>query len=316
MKNIKKEALVFLATCFIAYSCDNKEIGMPGSGNGAGIGSTPVQIVFDWDGVPQDERPVANGMRVNIFNDDSDNDDVRDYGVDDINYAGGTVYLVKNASYMTLAYTYQGNNIYFRNEADRDLIEAYCNTQVRTTYTRSFPEEKTTNEPEGLFYTGKHNRCVAGSGDIITIAPESRLYRYTFEIRNIEGAEFIRETRGAISGMSGSFFIGRNQLNQVPSTVLFNATVDKVNGKIVGSFRTFGRLDTENNFTIEILYPSNTSGILQYTWDVTGQINQAGHFDIVIENPGKIVIPDEGGEAASGWDVDVEKWGEETVDLK
>jgi hypothetical protein len=88
-----------------------------------------------------------------------------------------------------------------------------------------------------------------------------------------------------------------------------------VNGKIVGSFRTFGRLDAENNFTIEILYPSNTSGILQYTWDVTGQIDQAGHFDIVIENPEKIVIPDEGGESASGWIVDVDKWEDETVPL-
>ncbi|MDR1503210.1 MAG: DUF5119 domain-containing protein [Prevotella sp.] len=306
MKDMKKKALLFLATCFTAFSCENKELGMS-----AIESAMPVRIEFDWQGIAQSEIPTSEGMRVNIFSADNS---VRDYGVDDISYTGGTVNLINGAEYMTLAYTYQGNNIYFRNESDRDLIEAYCNAQTRTTYTRAFPDEDTYDEPKGLFYTGKHDKCVARSGEIITIAPESKLYKYTFEIRDIEGAEFISETRGAISGMSRSFFIRRNQVNPVPATVLFNATVDKVNGKITGSFRTFGRLDAENNFTIEILYPSNTGGIVHYTWDVTGQINQSGHFSIVIDNSG-IAVPDEGGDAASGWQVDVDDWNDQTVPL-
>jgi hypothetical protein len=309
MKQMKErqKALLFVATCFIAFSCENKEMGAPG----AISATTPARIEFDWQAVEESKRPVDEGMRVNIFSADRS---IRDYGVDDISYTGATVNLVDGKEYMTLAYTYQGNNIYFRNESDRDLIEAYCNIQVRTTYTRAFPDEDTYDEPQGLFYTGRHDGYLAGSDEVITIAPESKLYKYTFEIRNVEGAEFIREVRGAVSGMSRSFLIGQNQPSQTPSTVLFNATVDKGNGKITGSFTTFGRLDTENNFTIEILYPSNTSGILQQTWNVTGQINQSDHFEIVIENSG-IVILDEGGETASGWEVDVNNWNDQTVPL-
>lgn len=304
---MKDKALLFLATCLIGFSCENKELGMPA----ASEETAAVQVAFDWRGIAQSEIPTADGMRVNIFGRDNL---VRDYGVDDIAYTGGTVHLVKEASYMTLAYTYQGNNIYFRNESDRDLIEAYCNAQTRTTYTRSFPEEETYSEPTGLFYTGRHELCVARAGAVIPITPESRLYTYTFEVRGIEGAEFISEVRGAISGMSKSFFIGQGQPNPVPATVLFTASVDKANGKITGSFRTFGRLDTENNFTIEILYPSNTGGIVQYSWDVTGQIDRDGYYQIIIDNSG-IVIPDEGGDAASGWQVDLDDWNDQFVPL-
>lgn len=304
MKNMKNKALLFLATCCIAYSCENKELGMPKS-------DADMRIEFDWQYVDPNLIPTSEGMRVNIFCADYQ---TKDYGVDDIACTGTTVRLVKNAPYMTLAYSYQGNNIYFRNEADRDLIEAYCNAQTRTTYTRTFPDEATYSQPQGVFYTGRSDQCVCGVDEVITIAPTSKLYKYTFEVRNIEGVEFISETRGAISGMSNSFFIGQNQINPTPATILFNAVADVTTSRITGSFSTFGRLDAANNFTIEILYPSHTGGIAQHTWNVANQIEQPGQYHIIIDNSG-IVVPDEGGEAASGWTVDVADWNNETVVL-
>ncbi len=302
-----KKILSLLALGLTVVACQNKDLGEIGTGDPNAL---PVNIVFDWGTLTDDQIPLADGMRVNIF---AIEPDVRDYGVDDIGCHGGRVRLIRGEDYRTLAYTYTGNNIYFRHEADRDLIEAYCNVLTRTTFARAYPDELTFAEPQGLFYTGENASCCALPGATINIAPENRIHTYTFEIRNIQGTQFIYDTRGGISGMARSFFIGQNAISTTPGTVLFNATADKVNNMIVGSFRTFGRID-DNLFTIEILYPSNMDGIMQFSWDVTGQIDDGINRHIIIDGTG-IVVPDEGGSVSSGWDVILNDWADTDVDL-
>lgn len=310
--NMKKIVLLLSAVIMIA-SCQNKDLGELEQ-DGSYLG--PVEIIFDWLDKPSSEIPTKDGMRVNIF---AIEEGVFDYGVDDIGYMGGVVKLLFDKKFRTLSYSYHGNNIYFRNESDPELIEAYCNTMNRATYSRSYPDEATYTEPQGFFYVGKHDMCHVVEGAVINIIPESRIYTYTFEVRGVKGAEYISETRGAISGMSSSFFIGLDMRSQTSTTLLFNASVDKENEKIVGSFRTFGRLETDNFFTIEVLYPSKTNnGIIQCTWDVTPQIDDNKNYHIIIENSG-IEIPDEDLKEEegddSGWKVDLGDWNDEEIIL-
>ncbi|MFV0328027.1 MAG: hypothetical protein ACK5LF_27265, partial [Bacteroides xylanisolvens] len=133
----------------------------------------------------------------------------------------------------------------------------------------------------------------------------------------VSGTKFISATRGAISGMSNSYYLNSGTLSTTVSTLLFNATADVSGSMITGSFRTFGRIDnTTNNFTIEVLYPSSTGGILQKTWDVTDQISNGTNFHIIIEDSG-IDVPDEGGGGTGGgFEADVEEWEDEVIELK
>jgi hypothetical protein len=100
--------------------------------------------------------------------------------------------------------------------------------------------------------------------------------------------------------------------------VLFNAQANGAQETITGSFRTFGRLNKTNNFTIEIHYPSNTpgAGIVQKTWDVTDQIDNGTNYHIIIEDA-DINIPDDGGTGnpGGGWEVDLGDWNDVTVPL-
>ncbi len=148
------------------------------------------------------------------------------------------------------------------------------------------------------------------------MTPADIVKTYTYEVHGVTGAAFIRSARGGVSGFSASYYLSSGTLSTTPSTILFDTSIDAVQNTLTGTFRTFGRVaGADNNFTIEILYPSQTpgGGILQHTWDVTEQLS-GNDTHIVIEDAG-INIPDEGGDSAGGWDVDLGEWNDVTVQL-
>lgn len=301
-----------LALAVIAVSCRNKDLYDPTSLEGF---NRRVAVRINWDqGL---NVPTVDGMRINLF---SLSPDTPDYGKDDVWATGGEVRPQLGATYKTYAYNYAGNNVKFVNESDVDLIEAVSSLLSRATYSRAFPEEPTVDQVKGDFHVGINPGYTVLNTDepqFIDVSPANAVKTYTFEVRGVEGAEFISQTRGGISGFSASYFLATGALSATSSTVLFNAQANGAQNTITGSFRTFGRLDETNNFTIEILYPSNTpgSGIVQKTWDVTGQIEGGTNYHIVIDDAG-IEIPDEGGPGgADGWDVDLNDWNDITVPL-
>ena len=258
----------------------------------------PVKIVIDW--AEQHSAIAAQGMRGNFFS----LDEKPHYGVQDMPREGETIRFPKNSSLYSMVYDYYGaENIGFRNENDKDAIEAYTPQQVRATYSRSFPDENTLLEPSDL-YMDIHDRFTTGSpADEIRFTPANVIETYTFEIRRVRGARYITDTRGAVSGVSGSRFLSTGKLFQNGATVLFYAEADGENDIITGSFRTFGRIDLpENVFTIEILYPSE-AGFLQISWDVTGQMEEGFH---IILDADIDIIPES--DTGSGFDAIVDEW--------
>jgi hypothetical protein len=316
MKKIARYVMLVLAA--IATSCQNKELHDPGVLPTQPEGSVVVRI--NW--APGLNVPTVDGMRINLF---SHTEDIPDYGKDDVSATGGEVRFPPRRpqtvlSYKTFAYNYEGNNVKFVNESDSILIEATSNSLSRATYSRTFPEEPTIDQVRGDFHVGINPSYMVLETDevqFIDVYPENAVKTYTFEIRGVNGAEFISQTRGGIAGFSASYFLANGGLSTTSSTVLFNAQANGEQNTITGSFRTFGRLDRTNNFTIEILYPSNTpgAGIVQKTWDVTGQIDDGINYHIIIDDA-DINIPDEGGMGETGgWEVDLNDWNDVTVPL-
>jgi hypothetical protein len=306
MKNIVK-ILALAVLMFVGLSCQNKRLD--------DLMTDPllvdVNVRINWSA--GQIVPTADGMRINIFALDG----AADYGKADVPYSGAPVKLKTGATYLTYAYSYIGNNVHFRNESSRTLIEAFSSPLVRSTYSGLFPDEATVGGITGSMYVGENASYTVlktSEPQYIDVYPEDVVKKYTFEVRGVKGAEFISSTRGGISGMSASYFFATRQLAATPSTLLFDATVDVAAGTITGSFRTFGRLDAINNFTIEILFPSNTNGIMQKTWNVTYQIDDNTNYHIIIDDSG-IEVPDEGGGTTGAWEVNVNEWNDNTVSL-
>lgn len=305
-----RKTILYALLAAAAVSCRNKELY---DRNDPAMIDVAVRI--NWTAGLS--VPYTNGMRINLF---SLTGGVADYGRADVRWGGGTVRLRREASYIACTYNYVGNNVQFRNETHPALIEAASPALSRATYSRAFPDEPTVGGITGDMHLGvnpSYTVSATAGQQYIDVYPENIAVSYTYEIRGITGGAFIRAARGGISGFSASRFLATGSLSATPSTLLFeNSTVNPSAGTITGTFRTFGRLDTDNNFTIEILYPSNTpgGGIMQRTWNVTPQIAGGTNFHIVID-PSGIDIPDEGGEDADGWAVDLNDWNNITVPL-
>jgi hypothetical protein len=266
-------------------------------------------------------------MRVNLF---SRTDAFESYGVSDLfAYQDETMNLPVGASYRGVAYSYNADaDIYFRNENDSTAMEAYTSPVTRTSYTRSFPAEQTV---ASIANNVQFNVAQMDHFDVVkselpptmTYVPQNVLYTYHFEVLGVAGAENIVDTRGALSGMSRSYLIAKGAVSDTTVTLFFAAQVDEQHARIYGSFRSFGRVEAQNDLTIEVL--TRGGNILQFTWDVTLQINGAAPSPdndpvgkviyISVDNSNLDIPNDGGGEGDSGFSADVDDWKEETITL-
>jgi hypothetical protein len=312
-----KRILIFLAVAAAAAltSCHHHPLWWGSEG-------TPVEVAIHWEDELEGRQP-AKGMRVHLFS----LSDHPHYGKIDHPATGGPVHLAHGSCHFTVAYHYHASNIYFRNDTDMENIEAYFAPTTRTTYTRAFPEQYTVAAATADdFYVGINEEyTVAGLGEPsngdIHVYPQSVLVTYNFLIKGVKNAGDITETRGAITGMSGTYLLTQLKAGTSATTLLFSARADGNNDRITGSFRTFGRLDEQiKDFTIEMIYPSDTgTGYISGTWDVSSQVdadapvdNDPATYEIIIEDA-EIEIPRAGSGGGGGFDIDVNDWPDQPV---
>lgn len=270
-------------------------------------GNADFNVIIHWD---EDAKKPDNGMMLNFLALGSS----PEYGHEYLNSCeGGKVCLPYETNYQSLCYDYYAENINFTD----DHLEAYCQYMVRATYSRAFPDENTVQQPGYPFWVDRVGDFYVDGSDL-HFYMKNVVKKYTFEIRGIEGLEYISATRGAISGMSASYFLCDGGFSAEPYSILFDSKRDTDKGIITGYFYTFGRLDTEDNmFTIELLYPSRSGGIMHGTWDVTDQVINAQHLpnvpDILIINDGEIPPVEPDGD--SMFQPDVDDWNDVIVTI-
>ncbi len=307
----KITTICLLAWAALAVSCRNKDLVDPVQGGPA------ITVRINWaTGL---NVPTRDGMRINLFSLD---EGVHHYGRADVPHHGAQVRLSVGTSHKTFAYNYSGNNVQFSNEEHPERIEAKVGAKVRSTYSRAFPDQTTIDEVRGDFHVGINDSYTViniPDEQYIDVWPANAVITYTYEVRNVRGARYISEARGGIAGFSASYNLATGALADSPSTVLFDGQANPSDNTITGSFRTFGRLEMTNDFTIEILFPSAMpgNGIIQRTWDVTGQIDDNVNRHIIIDGS-DIDIPEppgDPGDDTGGWQVDVDDWEDVTVPL-
>jgi hypothetical protein len=274
----------------------------------------PVRVVVHWDSVAVKDRPTQ-GMRLNLFSQDAN----PHYGVADLNANITNHQLAHGSMHRALVYDYHGSeNIYFRNENHPQLIEAYSAPMTRAGYTRANPTETTVAEPGTFFVDRVDTFQVMGAdgGDTLHLYPQNILKTYTFTINGVKGAGYVTDTRGALSGMSGSYFLATGALASASSTLLFYATKNVSASCIEGTFRTFGRIESTSNwFTLEIL--SATAGVEAYVWDVKQKMidaEQNGSYHITVDADITVQPPPAVGNNG-GFDIITDGWGDTVVEL-
>lgn len=323
-----KRVYYLLLLTLIAVSCKNKELCEDGLCNGD---KNIVKVVINWEKPAIEARP----MRINLF---SMTNGVPDYDRDNVS-ANGEKYITlwEGAAYRAYCYDYY-SNISFRDETTINSFQAYCVEASRATYNdlaTPVQGERTVNDPEGDFYVHswlENFNVIFNQGPVLELNfyPKNKLRRFTYRINNIEGAQYIKNARGATSGMAATYFFYTDKLTTERSTVLFeNSTVGVDNGKgyIEGAFYTFGPvLPCKNRFTIEIF----STGSKYYTayWDASTQVQESvdnreaklarDGYDILINNNVNTDIPEipdpgENTGSSGGFEIGVGEW--DNVDI-
>lgn len=311
-------------------SCRHKELSPD---DYCGTGDRKILVRVHWDHAASQARV----MRINLF---SLSPGVNDYGRDEVPAAGEKqLSLVGGASYRLFCYDYNAQNIYFRNEMEAARFEAYFSGASRATYNNygsPVAGEATYSAPSGgEFYVDAATAPIDIDNDplhdqVIDCYPKNILRQFTFRINNICGYNYIKDLRGAVSGMASTFRFQDNSPGEERATILFGNIrkgydAEKEYGYLEGEFFTFAPpAPYKNQFTAELY--STAGKYYGAYWDVSPQVKESMEdregklirdgYDILLWNDREQHIPDiDPGEGASGggFDIGVGEWGDEVI---
>jgi hypothetical protein len=229
MKRLTLLSLLILAL----VSCENKYLYPPYSEEREVL----VEVVIHWDDQPQENRPA--NMRVLWFPENG-------YGgtLDKLFDLYGGFDRLPASIYIPVCFDYYGNNrIDFRGYDSPGNFEVYNVPAVNELYNRyaePVPGESTVAEASSpyLFYVDGRSDAVetanVPAGDTLRVHfyPANVLREYTFLVYGVEGVKNITTVKGAISGMSASYFPATDELASQASTLLFSRVETIRNGQL------------------------------------------------------------------------------------
>lgn len=181
--------------------------------------------------------------------------------------------------------------------------------------------QRTVLTPDQMYSLREQNVVVLETDEnqSVVLYPEEATCLYNYEIRNVKGLEYVSDVSGTMSGMSPSYFVGRDELNAESATVPFSTQSDGVS-KLSGSFVAFGCTDGPSKADAGhqmVIYAVMSDGSkYYYTYDVTDQVHSA-------ENPRRVNIVLDGlefsqpvgGDGDGGFQPSVGDWENEEVVL-
>jgi hypothetical protein len=286
-----------------------------------------IEVVIHWDGVNPLDKPQK--MTAHLFASGSRQHERANLPVD----GGRMSIPKEIPYFPLCYDYYGNDYIQFRNETDLDLFEAFSvpATGLYNSYGPNSPasraatgaaEENTIAEPYPYtFFVTRNDTLftalpVPGQTQYLHFYPQNVLRQFTFLIRDVEGVHNITNASGAISNMSATYRMSDGVKGVEPATVLFGSKPERViwgGDSITGIFCTFGPADIEhfrNRLTVGVI--SVNHGYYSGSWEdtvreqIAGALGEHGTweeqlawrlqnegYDIVLQNGGQLVVPDE-----------------------
>ena len=293
-------------------SCEHKELCYDHAHAGF------VRVVFDWTGCP---GVAPEGMRVLFYPTDG--------GVritEDIAGCTGGFVDVPPGQYDVICFNNDTEAVSWRGESSPATLEVYTGASAidgGMAYGAAPPQAGDPNEvirrpPDPLWGCRQNGvRVLSGNGveNVITLSPGQVTRHVTWEMSEVTNSENITMVRAALSGISGSYFMGTAAPCQERSAFAFDGTVAPDDAKrLNGRFEFFGcPTDSECRHLLTI-YCWSPYGNVMKSFDVTEQLHGATDpYNIHLVIDGLIEIP-AGGED-DGFDPDVDGWDDQQEDI-
>lgn len=268
-------------------------------------------------------RPgMPDGLRVQVYNLDG-SDEI-------INIAPeGDVVRMRPGEHSLLFYNNDTEYIVF--DEMQSFASAKATTRPRTRYTYlgnsymgTSTSESTVNQPDMLYGSYIESYISERSNVVMVLPVKMRPLVFTYLVRYefSHGLEYVSLARGALAGMAQAVWLNSGRTSEETATVLYDCTVEDFG--VQSLVRSFGVPDFPKEhygtragsiYALNLEVRLKNGKIKSFDFDVTDQVVAQPQGGVIVVKD--ISIYDEDGlESGSGFDVDVEDWGEyEDIEL-
>lgn len=269
-----------------------------------------------------DLRPgMPDGLRVQVYNADGSDDIINTVP------EGGLVYM-RPGKHSLLFYNNDTEYIVFDEMHSFAEAKATTRTRSRSSYMgNSYMDkenEKTVNQPDMLYgsYLESYLAKPSVVTDVISVTMHPLVFTYLIRYEFSHGVKYVSLARGALAGMAQAVWLGSGRTSDEAATILFDCTVEDFGTQAL--VRSFGipdfpnehygtRRDCKYGLNLEIRL--NNGKIRSFDFDVTDQVTAQPQGGVIVVS-GIEITDEEGEEGGSGFDVDVEDWGDyEDIEL-
>lgn len=269
----------------------------------------------DWEqafGMEYDDlRPgIPEGLRVEVYNADGS------HGTDNIPPEGGVVNMIPG-EHAILLYNNDTEYILFGGMQASATATASTRTRTRSSY-RDSPltdgGERTVNPPD-MLYAGFIPSYLARRDireQVLPVRLHPLVFTYLVRYRFDHGLEYVALARGALAGMARSVLLGNGRTTDGAATLLYDCTLHPFGAQAV--VHSFGTPDTRcpvrgSRHALNLEVRLKNGRVKRFDFDVTDQL-EAQPRGGVVEVGGIVITDEEGNAGGSGFEVDVDDWGE------
>lgn len=269
-----------------------------------------------------DLRPdLPEGLRVQLYNADA-SEEVLNLPPQ------GDVVSMRPGEHALLFYNNDTEYIVFNGLQSYASAKATTRAVTRSTYLgNSYTDataEQTVNQPDMLYgsyldsYTAERSTTVA----VLPVTMHPLVFTYLVRYEFTHGLQYVSLARGSLAGMAGSVQLNSGQTSEEEVTVLYDCTLESFGTQAL--VRSFGvpnfpndRYTTkaEHKYGLNLEVRLKNGKIKSFDFDVTDQVERQPQGGVIVVS-GIEISDEEGTEGGSGFDVDVEGWGEyEDIEL-
>lgn len=199
----------------------------------------------------------------------------------------------------------------------RSLIGMLASKSETAPRARGAEDERNVLEPEALW--SDHAEHIDLTDDTkshkIVLTPKQRVIICSVEIRNVENLRHVNGISAALTGMSGGWLAGIDELTDEKVTIPFEVNADSRKTMLTGQLTSFGHCPKEEGAHKLMIYAQmSDDNTYFYEMDVTDQLHDPSqdptHIKIVLD---KLPLPKP--ITGGGLQPTVKEWQEVYIDL-
>ena len=235
--------------------------------------------------------------------------------------ASGGNLLLSEGSHSLLFYNNDTEYIVFDKLESFATARASTRTRTRSSYMgNSYSQtknEKTVSAPDMLYgnYLEKYTpeKVVVAPDMDITMHPLVFTYVIKYEFEH--GLQYVALARGALAGMAEAVYMNSGKTSADVATILYDCTIEDygtqavVNSFGIPNYPNDNYLRTSDRYSLNLEVKLKNGIVRNFDFDVTEQVAKQPHGGIITVS-GIIISDEDGKQGSSGFDVDVNDWGE------